>query len=363
MIESMHIENFKCFKSFDIELGKFNVLIGPNDSGKTAFLQAAKLLGLAAPGFRLPPHGPDGIEGVLGHQISVTDFWRGSATGLVQIKGRIGGARLPANFEVSNQGNGPFLSQAIRPPRGPIPSDPNWQLDTYNRALAPVAYYRFNPGSLREASLLNRGLAPNGLGFPTFLGKLLTKARPSFLGLERQFLGRFPWYTAVNIETKQVLDVTNPDDVHDGIRRDAYYLTFQNKDGQGVPSESVSDGVILSLAYTAISSDPNPPHVLLVEEPENGVHHASLKDIVGTLRHLSEEKGVQIIATTHSPYLLDLVQPEEVRVFSKDSEGAVHAINMGTVKEIDKMRKHFMTGEIWTSFSEERLVPEGGAKK
>ena len=50
MIESMHIENFKCFKSFDIELGKFNVLIGPNDSGKTAFLQAVHLVGTVAPG-------------------------------------------------------------------------------------------------------------------------------------------------------------------------------------------------------------------------------------------------------------------------------------------------------------------------
>ena len=40
----MHIQNFKCFKDFDIELGPFNVLVGPNDSGKTAFLQAIRLV-------------------------------------------------------------------------------------------------------------------------------------------------------------------------------------------------------------------------------------------------------------------------------------------------------------------------------
>jgi len=49
MITSMHIENFKCFKEFDIELGPFNVLIGPNDTGKTAFLQAVRLAGAFPP--------------------------------------------------------------------------------------------------------------------------------------------------------------------------------------------------------------------------------------------------------------------------------------------------------------------------
>ncbi|HET6426970.1 MAG TPA: AAA family ATPase, partial [Phycisphaerae bacterium] len=44
MIKSIHIENYKCFKDFDIEgLGPFNVLVGPNDSGKTALLEAILL--------------------------------------------------------------------------------------------------------------------------------------------------------------------------------------------------------------------------------------------------------------------------------------------------------------------------------
>ena len=49
MITSMHIENFKCFKHFDIDLGPFNVLVGPNDSGKTAFLPAVAMAGAAGP--------------------------------------------------------------------------------------------------------------------------------------------------------------------------------------------------------------------------------------------------------------------------------------------------------------------------
>jgi len=48
MITSMHIENFKCFKDFDIELGPFNVLIGPNDTGKHPKDVAAVIFGSKA---------------------------------------------------------------------------------------------------------------------------------------------------------------------------------------------------------------------------------------------------------------------------------------------------------------------------
>src|SRR5688572_16191800 len=44
MIRKIHIRNFKCLRDIDVELGPFNVLIGPNDSGKTSFLEAILVL-------------------------------------------------------------------------------------------------------------------------------------------------------------------------------------------------------------------------------------------------------------------------------------------------------------------------------
>ncbi|HUT01607.1 MAG TPA: AAA family ATPase, partial [Phycisphaerae bacterium] len=55
MITSMHIENFKCFKAFDINLGPFNVLIGPNDSGKTSLLESVLLVSALVFGAKLNP--------------------------------------------------------------------------------------------------------------------------------------------------------------------------------------------------------------------------------------------------------------------------------------------------------------------
>jgi AAA15 family ATPase/GTPase len=40
MLERIHIENYKCLRDVTVDLGDFTILIGPNDSGKTSFLQA-----------------------------------------------------------------------------------------------------------------------------------------------------------------------------------------------------------------------------------------------------------------------------------------------------------------------------------
>jgi predicted ATPase len=113
---------------------------------------------------------------------------------------------------------------------------------------------------------------------------------------------------------------------------------------------------MLSLAYLALCYQLTPPSLLLIEEPETGVHHASLKDIVETLKQLTKEKGVQVIMTTHSPYLLDHVEAEQVHVFTKDPEGAVHAKRLSEFEDVSDMKSHFMSGEIWSILAEAHRI-------
>ena len=180
---------------------------------------------------------------------------------------------------------------------------------------------------------------------------MLRTDRKQFFRMEEEFYRRFPCYDGMQIAKEG--DGSNPQ----------LALRFHTVHGEDLPASSVSDGVMLSLAYIALSYLPRRPKIMLVEEPENGVHHASLKEIVTTLRDLCEAKGVQIIMTTHSPYLLDLVQPEEVRVFWKDEEGAVHAAKMSDLPDIEDMKKHFMTGEIWTTLKESDIVEKVRGEK
>ncbi len=94
--------------------------------------------------------------------------------------------------------------------------------------------------------------------------------------------------------------------------------------------------------------------MLLVEEPENGLHPLRVYEIVQLLRSLAE-RGVQILMTTHSPDLLNACKPEEVLVFRRPS------FDSGT--EIDRLPDDFerramrsTMGEIWASSGEEGLL-------
>ena len=45
MLEQLKIENFRCFKYFELNhLGRVNLLVGENNSGKTSILEAIKML-------------------------------------------------------------------------------------------------------------------------------------------------------------------------------------------------------------------------------------------------------------------------------------------------------------------------------
>lgn len=45
MLNSLRIENFRCFQSFELQqLGQLNLLVGTNNSGKTSILEAIQLL-------------------------------------------------------------------------------------------------------------------------------------------------------------------------------------------------------------------------------------------------------------------------------------------------------------------------------
>lgn len=345
MITKVHIENFKCFKEFDIELGPFNVLIGPNDSGKSAFVEAIRVAAWLGPRQSLPVRRfPQELAAVVGPSCvwgQETDSEIGITVHAFAQDG------LMAIFRVTSKGGALFASDIAGPPdimEGHA-QDQDWKAGVFSRCMGTVGYYQFAPDALRQLSSLEERMTWRGEGFPTFLDDILREDRDAFIHLEKQFYERFPHYTRITIEK----------------HKSRFVLYFHTARGEKLQAALVSDGVMLSLAFLAISNCPNPPSILLIEEPENGVHHASLKEIVATLRDLSEKKQVQVIMTTHSPYLLDCVEPEEVRVFAKGKDGAVRAARLSGHPEVDDLKKHFMTGEIWTELDEADVVAKRGA--
>jgi len=88
-------------------------------------------------------------------------------------------------------------------------------------------------------------------------------------------------------------------------------------------SQQMSDGTLKTFAYLLLLEDPDPPPFLCIEEPENGLYHKLLETLAVEFReHANSKKsGSQIFVTTHQPYFVDALRPEEVWLLEKDESG------------------------------------------
>lgn len=109
---------------------------------------------------------------------------------------------------------------------------------------------------------------------------------------------------------------------------------------------------ILTLAYI-----PDPPPIVCLEEPDRGIHPRLLRDVRDAIYRLSypenygeKRDAVQVIATTHSPYLLDLFRdhPEEVVIANKVGQD-VRFERLSDRDELDEILGDAQLGDAWYS--------------
>lgn len=88
-------------------------------------------------------------------------------------------------------------------------------------------------------------------------------------------------------------------------------------------AQQMSDGTLKVFAYLLLLEDPTPPPFLCVEEPENGLYHKLLESLAQEFReHATGRKGgSQVFITTHQPYFVDALEPEEVWILEKGKDG------------------------------------------
>jgi predicted ATPase len=97
-----------------------------------------------------------------------------------------------------------------------------------------------------------------------------------------------------------------------------------------------------------------------VEEPENGIHPKRLQDVLGILRDLIKEQTTsQVILTTHSPYVLDLFEPQEVSLCRMTADGSVSVHRLSESQTVQEQLDIFTLGEIWTAEGDAALIPQG----
>jgi predicted ATPase len=133
-------------------------------------------------------------------------------------------------------------------------------------------------------------------------------------------------------------------------RRSSLVLTerFGKERGRAfdVPVWMLSTGTMRVLALLAVIRHPEPPPVICIEEIENGLDPRTLQLVVNEIRTLIESKRSQVIITTHSPYLLDLLPLSSIVMTQRTAEGVTFT-RPAEDEEVKLWATDFTPGELY----------------
>ncbi len=385
MIKRLRVQNYKALHDITLELTPLHVLIGPNDSGKTSIMEAIAAL------CRSVDHPL--VEAFTGLWEGTELVWRGSRDAAVSFAVNVDEFgrdsyeyRLSCKFagkirSCVNEGEAfRFASEAASPSSvwrvdrsmvygifvegESVPEDTKERARVVHDALAGVHYYCWNPRhlALPVAPDSNRRfrMELSGFGLALCLDDILGFDRDRFTSLETRFRSIFPHISSIKLMPESAFRARADDPrqilILEKAEGKGIYFQFSGVD-QLVPASQTSDGVLLVLAYLAILYLPKPPRVVLMEEPENGIHPKRLQDVLTVLRDLVKEQShSQVILTTHSPYVLDLFKPEEVTLCQKMPDGSVSVHRLSESSTVREQLDVFTLGEIWTAEGDEALA-------
>ena len=87
-------------------------------------------------------------------------------------------------------------------------------------------------------------------------------------------------------------------------------------------AQQMSDGTLKVFCYLLLLEDPTPPPFLCIEEPENGLYHKLPEALSTEFReHALHRCGSQVFITTHQPYFVNSLDPDEVWILEKGADG------------------------------------------
>ncbi|MBL8920783.1 MAG: AAA family ATPase [Myxococcaceae bacterium] len=108
----------------------------------------------------------------------------------------------------------------------------------------------------------------------------------------------------------------------------------------------VSDGTLKMLAYLVVLFDPKPPQFIGLEEPENFLHPRLLTGLAEECRAAAERS--QFLVTTHSPYFVNGVRPDELRVLYRDERGHTKVVRASDQRGVvDFVDEGAALGDLW----------------
>lgn len=373
MLEHVRIMNFKAHTDTTIDPGRLTCLVGPNGVGKTSVLQAIHYVSqltykstgqLFRPGSQRDPY-------VL--------FNRKSKDPLsIEVAGTAEGKKwqvvvgLKPDCRTADPEDSDWLA-SLEWGFGNDDHPQEWMSDlVLGRKLAPellaslksVAYYRLSTSSISSPSYSEhrRPLVEfDGTGLASAIAYMMTAERSTFEKLLAALRAVVPSVRDIRVKPAPVYQSVRRiietgegvSEAETSMKVSGQELFFDFANAADIPAHAASDGTLVTLGLLAILYSPTKPNLVLLDDLEQSLHPEAQGELIAQLRKILKKfPELQIIATTHSPYLVDALKPKEVWMLHHDSKGILKSGSLDSHPQAKKALRVLTTGEFWSSEGE-----------
>ena len=320
-IERITIRGFKSIAGIeDLELRPINILIGANGSGKSNFIELFELL-RAAFDDRL-----DYYVKLTGNVDRLVHFGPKS-TMQIYVKLCYGNQTI-SEFSIAPNRAGSLLAQFYTEHPAPIPDSwRTWRV------------YHFHDTSssspMRKTAKLddNTFLRPDGSNLAAFLYFLGQKNQDSYRLIRDTIRQVAPFFDDFDLKPLNL----SPSDIK---------LEWRHKDSDAYFDASyLSDGTLRFVALATLFLQPEKclPSLVLLDEPELGLHPYAIELLAAMIRRASVD--TQVIVSTQSSRLVDYFEPEDILVADLVDRGT--QIRRLDSSQLDSWLKEYSLGELW----------------
>jgi predicted ATPase len=179
-------------------------------------------------------------------------------------------------------------------------------------------------------------LAPNASNLGHYLLDLYKLDIDAFNGLVETLQYVLPYAKDLQVQA------TSPAELERRI-----YLKMTESNFQ-VPGWLLSTGTLRVVAILALLRHPSPPPLIIIEELENGLDPRTINLLVEEIRQAIESGKTQVIITTHSPYLLDLLYLSQIVIVERNEQGEPIFSRPADKPTLEQWSKQFTPGQLYT---------------
>ncbi|WP_071650335.1 methylation-associated defense system AAA family ATPase MAD3 [Spirochaeta thermophila] len=193
---------------------------------------------------------------------------------------------------------------------------------------------RLNSLAMRKPSPVDAPLTfqPDGSNLPVMVEKL-----------QREHKERYEWWVE---HVKTTLQDLEGIEVRERYEDRSRYIVIKYSNDSSIPAWMLSDGTLRMLALTLLAYLPPKERIVLVEEPENGIHPKAIQTVYQALS--SVHKG-QILVATHSPLFMALAEPKDLLIFSRTASGSTVIVRGDEHPALKDWRKHHSLDVLFAS--------------